>query len=264
MADFGPIRKIVEQALALDLANPNFSISQKESLLRDAAISLGTLDYFRTFPMKTVYVTTYNTSGGGQTTFNWAGLTPPYTDNGGMYIPFNDILTKGNPSVPEDQLENAYFLGVFRIERPYWSNYSNPSLWEKQMFGFQVSSTNFDLMSNVLSNTYDEISTGQPVHHINRTQNRVEILAPFGFGQLALYGAIGFTSPEYVEYSKVDYLCKFISLRFIESIIQARDGVKVSADFEISTAALQDRLKKLREEVDSIKNITPLNLAQWA
>lgn len=74
MADFGPIRKIVEQALALDLANPNFSISQKESLLRDAAISLGTLDYFRTFPMKTVYVTTYNTSGGGQTTFNWAGL----------------------------------------------------------------------------------------------------------------------------------------------------------------------------------------------
>lgn len=30
MADFGPIRKIVDQALALDLANPNFSISQKK------------------------------------------------------------------------------------------------------------------------------------------------------------------------------------------------------------------------------------------
>lgn len=264
MADFGPIRKIVEQALALDLGNPNFSISEKESLLRDAAVSLGTMDYFRIFPMKTVYCTTYNTSGGGQTTFNWADLSAPYIDNGGMYIPFNDILTKGQPGVPEDQLENAYFLGVFRIERPYWSNYSNPSLWEKQMFGFQVSSTNFDLMSNVLSNTYDEISTGQPICHINRMQNRVEVLAPWGFGLLALYGAVGFTSPEYVEMSKVDYLCKFISLRFIESIIQARDGVKLSADFEISTAALQERLKKLHEEVDSIKNITPLNLAQWA
>ena len=38
MAEFGPIRKIVDQALALDLANPNFSISQKESLLKEAAI----------------------------------------------------------------------------------------------------------------------------------------------------------------------------------------------------------------------------------
>lgn len=264
MADFGPIRKIVDQALSLDVANPNLAISEKESLLKETAISLGTLDYFRTFPMKSVYVTTYNTSGGGQTTFNWAGISAPYTDNGGMYIPFEDILTKGNPSVPADQLGNAYFLGVFRIERPYWSNYSNPSLWERHLFGYQVSSTNFDLMGNVLSNTYDEISTGQPTCQIDRMNNRINVLSPWGFGQLALFCGIGFTSPEYVEMTKVDYLCKFISLRFIESIIQARDGVKLSADFEISTAALQDRLKKLREEVDSIKNITPLCLGQWA
>lgn len=264
MADFGPIRKIVDQAIALDLANPNLAISEKESLLKEAAISLGTMDYFRTFPMKTTYVTTYNTSGGGQSTFNWAGISEGHKDEAGMYIPFEDIFTRGKPNIPADQIDQAYFLGVFRIERPYWSNYSNPNLWEKHMFGFQVSSTNFDLMSNILSNTYDEISTGQPVCNIDRTRNRVYVLSPWGFGLLAINCAIGFYSPEYVEFSKVDYLCKFISLRFIESIIQARDGVKLSADFEISTAALQDRLKKLREEVDSIKNIMPLNLAQWA
>ena len=94
-------------------------------------------------------------------------------------------------------------------------------------------------------------------------QDRIEVLQPWGFGLLAWDFAIGFTSPEYVEMSKSDWLCKFISLRFIESIIQAREGVQFDADFKLSTEALKERLKTLKEEVDSIKNHSVLHINQW-
>lgn len=264
MGNFLQIKSIIDSAINLDLANPNLSISTKESLLKEDAIKLGCLDYFRSFPMRIIYCTTYNSSGGGKSTFDWAGLTAPMLDNGAMYIPFNDVLTGGTPKIPAEQLDHAHFLGVTRIERPYWSNYSNPSMWEKQMFGFQVSNTTFDITSTLLGNSYDELSTGQPQCTINRTQDRIEVLAPWGFGQLALFCAVGFDSPEYVEMSKVDWLCKFISCRFIESIIQAREGIKLSADFELSTEALKTRLAKLKEEVDSIRNHSVLCQAQWS
>lgn len=266
MGNFSTIQKIIDNAIALDLANPNFAISDKEKLLRDSAIMLGCLDYYRTFPMRIIYLTTYDASSNAVATFDWAGLPTPKKENGTMYIPFDDILTGGSPKVPTEQLDHAHFLGIMKVERPYWSNYSNPSMWEKSMFGFQVSggTNNYDIMSNLLSNTLDELSTGQPYYTINRMQNRVELFVPWGFGQLALSCCIGFDSPEYVEMSKVDFLCKFISYRFIESIIQARDGVKFDADFDLSTDALKTRLEKLKEETDSIKNHTPLHLALWA
>lgn len=265
MANFNPIQKIIDAQIALDLANPNFAISEKESLLKENAIYLGCLDYYRHFPMRITMATTYNSSGAASASLDWAGISPPKKEDGGMYIPFEDFFTLGTPKVPAEQVKNAYFLGVMRIERPYWSNFSNPSMWEKQMFGFQVSGTNnFDIMSTILSNTLDDLSTGQPRCTINRMANRVEILSPWGFGQLAIDAAIGFTSPEYIEMTKVDFACKFISLRFIESIIQARDGVVFSADFDISTEALQKRLDKLREEVDSIKNHSVLHINQWS
>ena len=258
------MQKIIDAAIALDLANPNFAISSKEALLKDAAIMLGCMDYYRSFPLRVLYCTTYNSAGGGKSTFNWAGLTAPLLDNGAMYIPFDTFLQGGRPSIPTEQLDHAHFLGVIRIERPYWSNYSNPSMWEKQMFGFQVSNTTFDITSTLLGNTYDELATGQPKCWINRTQNRLEVMPPWGFGQIVIDAAIGFDSPEYVEMSKADYLCKFISKRFIESIIQARDGVEFEGDFKIHTEALQKRLEKLTEEVASIQNHSILHQAQWS
>ena len=47
MAKFYPIRDLIDSAIALDVANPNFAISDKETLLKEAAIKLGTLDYYR-------------------------------------------------------------------------------------------------------------------------------------------------------------------------------------------------------------------------
>lgn len=258
------IKQIIDDAINLDLANPNLSISTKEQALKESAIRLGTLDYYRSFPMRINMETTYNSGYGNASTFNWSGLSSPVIENGMMIIPFDDIFTKGSPRVPPEQVDNAYFLGVMRVSRPPFSNWSNPSNWDAQLLGIrQQSATKYNIMDTLLTNTLDDLSTGQPRYTINRMQNRIEVLQSFGFGMYAWDFAIGFTSPEYVEMSKSDWLCKFISLRFIESIIQAREGVQFDADFKISTDALKERLKTLKEEVDSIKNHSVLHINQW-
>ena len=263
MASFYPISEIIDNAIALDLANPNLAISDKETLLKEAAISLGTLDYYRAFPMRINMCTAYSSSSGFVSTFNWSNVVKPIMEDGMLVIPFDDVFSKGSPVVPQDQIKNAYFLGVMRVERPAWNTWSNPSMWNMQMFGIQVGNSNFDIMSTILSNTLDDLSTGQPQYTINRMKNRIEVLQPWGFGMLSWQLAIGFTSPEYVEFSKVDHLCKFISYRFIESIIQARSGVELDGDFKISTEALKTILEKLKEECDSLRNHSVLCINQW-
>ena len=266
MAQFGKIRPYIDAALSLDLGNPNFSVSSKETLIKEAAIELGTLDYYRCFPLRVIYMTAYNSTGGSTAlSVDWTGVNQPKYDNGSMYIPFNDFFTNAKPKIPTEQVQHAHFLGIMRIERPYWGNWSNPSVWDSQFFGFPLgTSTTFDITSILLNNSYDELSTGQPKCWINRTENRVELLSPWGLGQLSIEAAIGFDSPEYIEMTKLDWLCKFISKRFIEGIIQARDGVKFDGDFDISTDFLQKRLEKITEEVDSIRNHSILHQAQWS
>ncbi len=263
MAEFYPIKTLIDQAIALDVANPNLAISDKETLLKEAAISLGTLDYYRTFPMRINLCTAYSSSSGFVSTFDWSNVVKPLMVDGMLVIPFDDVFSKGSPVVPSDQMQNAYFLGVMRVERPAWNTWSNPSMWNMQMFGIQVGNSNFDLMSTILSNTLDDLSTGQPQYTINRMKNRIEVLIPWGFGMLSWQLAIGFTSPEYVEPSKSDHLLKFISYRFIESIIQARSGVELDSDFKISTEALKARLDRLKEECDSLRNHSVLCVNQW-
>lgn len=266
MANYEQIHKIIDDAIALDLANPNFAISDKERLLKNAAVRLGCMDYYRCFPMRTVYVTTYSTTGDANGTFTWTGITPPHVEDGTTYITFDELLSGCTPKIPADYIEHAQFLGVLRMERPYFSNFSNPSLWSLQMFGMNFGGNQFttDPLTMLANNTYDELSTGQPKYTIDTMQQRLIIYPPFGIGQLSMSIAVGFDSPEFVEYSKVDFLCHFISYRFIESIIQARDGVQFDADFKLSTEALQRRLEKLKEVTDSYKNHTVLKLAAWS
>ena len=263
MAKFSPIKDLIDSAIALDVANPNLAISDKETLLKEAAIKLGTMDYYRFFPLRATMCTAYSSDSGYMSTFNWSSMVKPVMEDGMLTIPFDDALSKASPKIPADQLDNAYFMGVMRVERPAWNTWSNPSMWNMQMFGIQVGNSNFDLQSTVLSNTLDDLSTGQPRYTINRTKDRIEVLIPWGFGMLSWDLAIGFTSPEYVEPSKANHLLKFISYRFIESIIQARSGVQLEGDFKISVDALQARLDKLKEDIDSLKQHAVLSLAQW-
>ena len=266
MVAFTPIRDIIDNALNLDLGMPNKSMSEKENLLKESAISLGCLDYYRSFPFQIVYTTTYNSAAAGaQSTFSWAGMTAPKTENGNLYIPFADFFQLGSPRIPEEQVKHAYFLGIMNMQRPPWNNWSNPGKFSSYMFGFQYG-TNYgeNVLETILSNTYDDLSTGQPKYWINRTLNRVEVLQPFGMGQLSMIAAVGFTSPEYIDMSRVDFLCKFISKRFVESIIQAREGVQLDTDFTISTEALKARLEKLTNDVYSIQNNSVLHQALWS
>lgn len=263
MAKFSPIKDLIDSAIALDVANPNLAISDKEMLLKEAAIKLGTMDYYRFFPLRTTMCTAYSSSSGSVSTFDWSNMVKPKMEDGMLVIPFEDALSKASPKIPTDQLQNAYFMGVMRVERPAWNTWSNPSMWNMQMFGIQVGNSNFDLQQTTLSNTLDDLSTGQPRYTINRTKDRIEVLQPWGFGMLSWDLAIGFNSPEYVEPSKANHLLKFISYRFIESIIQARSGVQLEGDFKISIDALQARLDKLKEDIDSLKQHAVLSIAQW-
>lgn len=266
MTNFPQIKTIIDAAIALDLGNPNFTISSKEALLKDAAIQLGTLDYYRSFPFRTVLMTSYNSGYNSGIGMTWTGTVSPKIENNMMYVPFEDVFSNSNPSIPQDQWDNAYFLGVLRVERPMFNTYSNPGMWSLQLLGVQTatSATNVNILNTIYNNTLDGLSTGEPMAWIDRSRNRIQILQSYGFGILAITLAIGFTSPEYVEMSKVDYLCKFISYRFIESVIQARSGVKLTADFEISTQALEERLKTLKEECQKIKDYSVLQHNQWS
>lgn len=259
MANFPKIRPLLEQALSLDLGNPNGTISNLERNIREQAITLGTLDYYRCFPMKSVYITTYNSSTSGENVV-WPG-TAPMKDDNGMYIDINTMLTDSRPGIPSEQIGDAYVLGLLSVQRPPFSNLQNPSVWSTQMFGFVYgsSATNVDITAQLVNNSYDELSTGQCEYWIDRTRNRIQIISPFGLGQISIIAAIGFTSPEYVDMSKFDWLCKFVSYRFIESVITARESLQLEADFTISTDALQRRLEKLKEETDSLKNDSVLH-----
>ena len=264
MASFSPISKIIDAAINLDVANLNGELSNKEQVLKDNAILLGTMDYYRVFPLRSYMNVSYNTTGSNHNANSWMGAIEPKYEDGIMVLYFDDLFRQVTPRLSEDEIKEAYFLGVMRLERPAWNTYSNPGMWDKQLLGIQVNNTNFDLTKTIVSNTLDDLSTGQPKYTINRAKNRIEILSPWGFGLLALDMAWGFNSPEYVDMGRVDFLCKFISLRFIQAVIQAREGVQFEADFSISVDALKDRQKKLEEEVASIRNKSVLHIAQWS
>ena len=90
MANFPQIKKIIDAAIALDLGNPNFTISEKEAQLKDAAIELGTLDYYRSFPFRTVLMTSYNSGYNSGIGLAWTGTVTPKIENNMLYVPFED------------------------------------------------------------------------------------------------------------------------------------------------------------------------------
>ena len=101
MAKFSPIKTIVDNAINLDLANPNLAISDKEAALKEAAISLGCLDYFRSFPMKVAMSTTYNSNTAGVTVYDWAsGFSIPTMQDVYIIIPFEDFFANAVHIIP--------------------------------------------------------------------------------------------------------------------------------------------------------------------
>ena len=108
-------------------------------------------------------------------------------------------------------------------------------------------------MKTLAYETYEHLSTGNAQYEIDRMHSTINITCPFGIGQLIIDHHVGFTTPALVDPTKVDMLCKFVSYRFIEAVIQSRSGIKLEADFEIATDALKERFNRLHEQVEDIK-----------
>ena len=184
-----PIMKVINAALDLDLANPNLAISEKESLLRDRAILLGTMDYYRYFPRRSMYITTYSTTSGSDSTigFIWNGVLPPHQENGATYITFDELLTNSVPAAKD--MDHAYFIGLGKMERAPWSILQNPSLWSTQMFGGanvgSVTGYDTDILNLLYKNSLDELSAGQPQYTVSTEEERVYLHPSFGIGQIS-------------------------------------------------------------------------------
>lgn len=255
IAEAGPIHEVVEAAIALDLGNPGFLISEKEQGIKDAAIRLGLMDYYRYYPYRITIDKTYTIDNGAP-----------------MEISVAQILTAGRPQIPTEQQSNFYFLGLMRAHKPSVNTWSNPMNWNNQLLsastGYYVSGTtsssNYNYLTRIALETAEHLSTGNgPRCDYDRVNGVVHIVPNFGIGQYIFDFGFGSTNMEYIEPSKVNFLCEFISYRLIESIVQARSGIKVDADFDISTQALENRLQYLREKTDQIKHLSLSHLAQW-
>ena len=255
IAEAGPIYDIVNSSIELDLGNPGFLISEKEQRIKDSAIKLGLLDYYRYFPYRITIDKTYTIDNGAP-----------------MNISVKEILTKGRPKIPLEQQPNFYFLGLMRAHKPSVNTWSNPMNWNNQLLsaatGYFISGTtsssNYNYLTRIALETAEHLSTGNgPRYDYDRVNGVIHLIPNFGIGQYIFDFGFGSTNMEYIEPSKVNFLCDFISYRLIESIIQARSGVKIDADFEISTQALENRLQYLREKTDKIKHLSLSHIAQY-
>ena len=239
---FPPIYHVINDALNLDISNPGFKISDQEIGLRNAAIRLGTMDYYRYWPFRVRTVHRYGMSA--------ANLT----------IPFEAVMAQ----IDEVWRNHAHYLGIMRINKPSWNQLSNPYNFDRYLLGVSVNgANNYDIMKTIAYETYEHLSTGAPQYEVDMMHSTIKVTVPFGVGQLIIDHAIGFNMPDLVEMTKVDWLCKFISYRFIESIINARSSVVLKADFDISTEALKERLNRLKEEVDDIKKKAISHIVKW-
>lgn len=239
---FAPIWTFIEDAINLDISNPSYMISVKEQGLKHSAIRLGTTDYYRYWPFRVRTVHRYGMSA----------------EN--LNIPFEMIMAK----IDDVWKPHAHYLGIMRINRPSWNQLSNPNNFDRYLLGVSLNgNNNYDIMKTLTYETYEHLSTGSPQYEVDMMHSTVKVTVPFGIGQLIIDHAIGFNTPEMVEMTKVDWLCKFISYRFIESIINARSAVQLDADFTISTDALKERLGRLKEEVDHIKRNAISPICKW-
>ena len=129
MAKFSPIKDLIDSAIALDVANPNLAISDKETLLKEAAIKLGTLDYYRMFPLRATMCTAYSSTAESMSTFNWSSMVKPQMEDGftGNINNFNVIylLSGGGPTYVGDTAGQTDLLVTWlyklTIEKQYYN-----------------------------------------------------------------------------------------------------------------------------------------------
>lgn len=240
------MKKAVSERLELAIATPGFLISVPEQKLRDHAINTGLREYFRYWPWRFRGSRVYKQSGEE------------------IAITFEEVFATSTPKIPAEQQKHAYFLGVSRLNNPSWNQMSNPNMWDRQLLGVQISANNFNPLTQVTYETYEDLSRGQAQLDFNTVNDTIYIMAPFGLGNMILDFAVGFDDLDYVPPSREEWLCDLIEYRFLNSIITMRSSVALDADFTISVEALRARCDVLLQKIEEMKKVAYSHLAQWS
>lgn len=246
MAKSFSMTEAIDDRLALAIATPGFLITVAEQKIKHIAIKTGLREFFRYWPWRFRGSRVYRQSGEE------------------IALTFDEIFANSKPQIPEEQQKHAYFLGVSRINNPSWNQMSNPNMFDRQLLGVQISANNFNPLTQLTYETYEDLSRGQAQLDFNTVDNTIYIMAPFGLGNFILDFAVGFDDVEYVPASREEWLCDLIEYRFLNSIITMRSSVALDADFTISVEAIRERCNVLLEKIEGMKKVAYSHLAQWS
>ena len=197
----------IEDRLFLATANPGYLISVAEQGVKDTAIRMGCREYWRYWPFRVRLAKTYGTQ---QTTTT---------------ITFDEIWTAGEPRIDLEQQKHAYILGITRGNLPSWNMRSNPNMFDRQLLGVNLSANNFDPVTQLTYETYEDLSHGQMQFDIDMAAEKIHVLAPFGIGQIIFDIGLGFDDPNYISPSREEWVCDFCEYYFLDSIITMRSSV---------------------------------------
>lgn len=240
------MKDAIEERLSLAVATPGFLISVAEQQIKNNAIKTGLREYFRYWPWRFRGSRVYKQSGEE------------------IAITFEEIFATSKPRIPEEQQKHAYLLGVSRLNNPSWNQMSNPNMWDRQLLGVQISANNFNPLTQITYETYEDLSRGQAQLDFNTVDDTIYIMAPFGLGNMILDFAVGFDDPQYVPASREEWLCDLIEYRFLQAIITMRSSVSLDADFTISVEAMKARCEVLLQKIEEMKKVAYSHLAQWS
>lgn len=227
----------IERTIRLSLGNPIMLLCEKEKEIKEDAMHVGLMDYYRACPF--IQRTFHNLSG-----MEGLNISIPFAQPIGM--------------LDEKVQPHAYYIGVVRADVSVGMSYQGLYSFDNYLLGTPLinplaaysgsgnlfSRTDFPLKQLAYTTTTD-LTTGEPSFIINRTTETVDVIGPVTIGQLMIEHGLGFYCWDKIEPSHVDLVSKFICKRLLESVITARTTIKLKSDFDIDVSSLEKQLEKI-------------------
>jgi hypothetical protein len=241
----------IETYLRSQLGDPIVEALTEETDAIQNAINLALTSYWTAFPHS--WMTQYTSKAQGTVTDS--------IDN------IMNSAFLGNP----DAQAKAFFLGVTRVEDgalgAIGNNidsyllgvpYPNPS--------YKVYPGALDLAEIVRYRTEVGIITGEIEVQYDEVLRVVKFLTPNAYGQFTVFYAFGFTEDAgllYVPSRHIDMLRKITAYEFITSVLNARGGIQVIADFKMDLTFLSKRRDELKEDVEKELYQNQISTVMW-
>lgn len=241
----------IEAYLRSQLGDPIVTALTEETDAIQNALNLALTSYWTAFPHS--WMTQYSSKAQGTITDT--------VDN------IMNMAFYGNP----DAQENAYFLGVTRVEDgalgAIGNNidsyllgvpYPNPS--------YKVYPGALDLAEIVRYRTEVGIITGEIEVQYDEVLQAVKFLTPNAYGQFTVFYAFGFTEDSglnYVPNKHIDMLRKITAYEFVTAVINARAGIQVVADFKLDLTFLSKRRDELKTDAEKEMYNNQISTVMW-